>query len=65
MSMDGQKAIFNLAPTAPDSGAELPAGSERCKTRFGFNEKDFIVYPAHVGVSWLIDKKIIQPVDRG
>ncbi len=60
MSMDGQKAIFNLAPAAPDSGAELPAGSERCKTRFGFNEKDFIVYPAHgVGQILTIEEQAV------
>jgi CarD family transcriptional regulator len=47
MSLEGQKAICNRAPAPPDSGPEQPAASKICRTRFGFNAKDFIVYPAH------------------
>jgi len=60
MSLDGQKGNFDRKPAALDSRPEPLSGSERNKTRFGFSEKDFVVYPAHgVGQILMIEDQAV------
>jgi CarD family transcriptional regulator len=62
MSFDGQKARARAdcaAPTPKAIPEEIDA-SARGKTRFGFTEMDFIVYPAHgVGQIIAIDEQAV------
>ena len=53
MSLEGQKARADQTAPTPETIQEKPVASEGGKTRFGFTEMDFIVYPAH-GVGQII-----------
>lgn len=53
MSLDGQKARADQTAATPETIPEKPVANEGGKTRFGFTEMDFIVYPAH-GVGQII-----------
>jgi len=47
MNLDNQKANSDRTPAAEENSSDRSAANERKKTRFGFAETDFVVYPAH------------------
>jgi CarD family transcriptional regulator len=47
MNLDNQKANSDGTRAAEENSSDRPVANERRKTRFGFAEMDFVVYPAH------------------
>ena len=63
MNLDNQKANSDRTLAAEENSSDRPVANERKKTRFGFAETDFVVYPAHgVGQILSIEEQAVAGV---